>query len=440
MTESVIFRIEFDKFGPSQKINLNPGLHVVYGESGCGKSKIIKSLAGLIENSFDHIKLIKYHLPNDVQIVFQNPENQIISHTLESELSFGLECQSVDLSFLQIELKKLKSELDFIDNWMRHPSTLSGGEMEMLNLITAISTNPKLLLIDDGLSFLDENTKSNWVNKVRKKLLPNKTLIWFTSDQSDIQFGQTKWTLSLSGIEPIEEKSHQFKYSFDTSDGDLELKIDKLCFSHGNEARPLMENWNCNITKSRILGITGKNGKGKTTLSQLITGFLNPKSGQINISIRGKSATSATLDQFPERMLGPDTLETFISNLIFHKKMNQRLLKKCINRLNSYQINWLIIKNQPALDVSWSTLRMALIIILAHCEYDILILDEPTFGLGQEQKLNLSMFFKEIIKQKHLILISHDSSFIDAHCDHIYNIDTQNITKNSFISLNAKKD
>ena len=113
--------------------------------------------------------------------------------------------------------------------------------------------------------------------------------------------------------------------------------------------------------------------------------------------------------------------------------MNKRLLNKCINRLNSYQINWEMVKGQPGLDIPWSTLRMALIIILAHCEYEVLILDEPTFGLGWEQKLILSRFFQEILHQKHLILISHDSTFVYAHCDQIYDLDTQTLKQNASV-------
>ena len=47
MINPVSFQLDFQKFGQSERIELNPGLHVVYGESGCGKSHLIRSLAGL---------------------------------------------------------------------------------------------------------------------------------------------------------------------------------------------------------------------------------------------------------------------------------------------------------------------------------------------------------------------------------------------------------
>jgi energy-coupling factor transport system ATP-binding protein len=81
---------------------------------------------------------------------------------------------------------------------------------------------------------------------------------------------------------------------------------------------------------------------------------------------------------------------------------------------------------------------MALIIILAHCDYDVLILDEPTFGLGWNQKLILSQFFKEMLTQKHLILISHDKQFVSAHCDFIYDVDSLSIMHNQHVLTNVK--
>ena len=66
-----------------------------------------------------------------------------------------------------------------------------------------------------------------------------------------------------------------------------------------------------------------------------MTGILIPDKGEINLYIDGKTPRIAALDQFPERMLGPDSLESFLSELVVNQKMNPRLTNKCINRLNS---------------------------------------------------------------------------------------------------------
>ncbi|MEE8437136.1 MAG: hypothetical protein V3S22_02235 [Candidatus Neomarinimicrobiota bacterium] len=90
------------------------------------------------------------------------------------------------------------------------------------------------------------------------------------------------------------------------------------------------------------------------------------------------------------------------------------------------------------MDLPWSTLRLALMIILSQCEYDLLILDEPTFGMGHAQKLILSRLFKEILLKKHLILISHDLDFINSHCDQVMTI-SQDKLLNRKIEANGEQ-
>ena len=438
MTKSLSFSINYEKFGDSKKIIIPNGFHVVYGESGSGKTQFIKSLAGLKIANYHNFSIRNVNAPELVQIVFQNPETQILSHTLESELAFGLECQTTNSTILQNSLETLKSQLPFVDNWQRHPTSLSGGQMEMLNIVTALSTKPELLLIDDGLSYLNQNLKEYWINFINKEISSSCTVIWFTSDYNDLTFGDISWMLSLSDFSKISTLPFEdLSYNYNHPSGRLRLMIDNISFAYDDSDSTVIKNWSCDINQARSIGLIGENGKGKTTLSQLITKILSLQSGSIDLSIDSKNPSVAMLDQFPERMIGPESLENFISELISNEKLNPHLMKMCINKLKSSQINWDIIKNESAINIPWSTLRMAIIIILSYCNYDVLILDEPTFGMGIKQKLLLSKFLKEIIPNKYLILISHDVYFIESHCDHIYNLDQQVVSLNDRVLINA---
>ena len=437
MINPVNFCLDYKKFPKTKPISMPSGLNIIYGESGSGKTHLIRSLVNLnTSNNNNFFKVIDLSIPKSFQIVFQNPENQILSHKLSLELSFGLESSFNDTVLLQKKINKIKSNLTFINDWDRHPSTLSGGEMEMLNLVTAFSMKPELILIDDGLSFMNADIKSTWVKWMKKEIKNQKTILWFTSDISDFVYSESNWVISLSDFIKVNNIKSDNNYSFSSRRGNMSLNVKNLSF-YFDKKTPLIENWNSNITSARSIGLAGKNGIGKTTLSQLLTGTLKPSNGSISILIDGIKPSIALLDQFPERILGPNSLDSFISLLVKEEKLHPRLVKKCIKQLNSHQINWEIIKNESALDIPWSTLRMSLIIILSHCNYDLLILDEPTFGFGWEQKKVLSKLFRETLTQKHLILISHDMPFFMAHCDQIYDLDNQSIINNKNILINA---
>ena len=436
MINPVNFSLDYKKFPKTKPISMPSGLNIIYGESGSGKTNLIRSLVNLNTFNNDFFKVVDLNIPESFQIVFQNPENQILSHKLSLELSFGLESSFNDTILLQKKIKKIKSNLTFINDWDRHPATLSGGEMEMLNLVTAFSMKPELILIDDGLSFMNADIKSTWVKWMKKEIMNQKTILWFTSDISDFVYSKSNWVISLSDFVQVNNIEINNNYSFSSRKGNMSLNVENLSF-YFDKKTPLIENWNSNINSARSIGLAGKNGIGKTTLSQLLTGTLKPSNGSIKILIDGVKPSIALLDQFPERILGPNSLDSFVSLLVKEEKLHPRLVNKCIKQLNSHQINWEIIKNESALDIPWSTLRMSLIIILSHCNYDLLILDEPTFGFGWEQKEVLSKLFRETLTQKHLILISHDMPFFMAHCDQIYDLDNQSIINNKNILINA---
>ena len=84
---------------------------------------------------------------------------------------------------------------------MMNPGYLSGGEKELLNLVTALDFNPDILLVDDGLSFLSEENKvhclammKDWTER------SGGIIIWVTSDIEDLRYGENSLTLSLDSL------------------------------------------------------------------------------------------------------------------------------------------------------------------------------------------------------------------------------------------------
>ena len=146
----------------------------------------------------------------------------------------------------------------------------------------------------------------------------------------------------------------------------------------------------------------------------------------------------AYLDQFPERLIGEDTLENLLQKFLSIGKLQFHLRKKCITVMERNQIKWDLIKNKSSYDIPWSMLRIALIVILTHCEFDLLILDEPTFGLGWTQKVNLLQYLQRYLKQKHIIVISHDVEFVQSICNVVLSLDDDSITTSDLIQIERK--
>ena len=438
--DTLLFTIDFTRFpGNSTEVKLEPGLHVIYGESGVGKSSLVQHLSGTHGNYLGNFDLEIEKCPQMIQIVLQNPDSQIVSDTLDGELAFSLECNQTDSAAIQSAFLALKEELPFSINGSRHPVTLSGGEKEILNIITAFSTAPELIIMDDCLSFLNRRMKSFILEKIQQKLCANNQIVlWLTSDIDDLQYGASCWELSLSSLSKFTPGEKPMYPCCKLKKGSLNLEIDSMSFDYKDE-RKLFKQMNCTVNNSRSLGIVGANGSGKTTLASLILGINHPDSGAIQLKLKGDNApTMAYLDQFPERLIGEDTLENLLQKFLSIGKLQFHLRKKCITVMERNQIKWDLIKNKSSYDIPWSMLRIALIIILTHCEFDLLILDEPTFGLGWTQKVNLLQYLQRYLKQKHIIVISHDVEFVQNICNVVLSLDDDSITTSDLIQIERK--
>ena len=414
------FKLKYQSDRKTQSLSFPQGLNVIYGESGVGKSELIKCLSNNSDSRFNRFKVFDISLENDIQIIQQNPDLQIIGNTIANELALNLEFHSSDSIQIQKDLQKIIQALPLNVDLRRHPSTLSGGEKEILNIYTSISIDPIVILLDDALSFLSTEMKDIVINQLAE--LKNTTILWFTSDYHDLDYAVQKWEMTTDNISKTQSKLKSEMLIHNNQIGNYNLEISGLNFSY-NEIESVFNDLNVKSDNFRCLGILGDNGTGKSTLASLLLKIEKPNSGSMKLYSNEISETEiGYLDQFPEKILGIYTVHEFINKLINNDKLDPSNLEKIKTELLDSDLDWSIIKDKTALELSWTEIRFILICILSNCIYDLLILDEPTFGLGNQQTLNLQSYFVRYLKKKHLILISHDKTFINSLCDSIINL------------------
>jgi len=430
VTNILKFHIQFPKFGQNYEVNFSSGLHLIFGESGVGKSIFFQKFCDMY-TEIGNFNLKILEKPTRTIPVFQNPENQIVSSTLDGELAFSPECIFSNPSEVTNFVDGIRNMLNFIDDGTRHPVTLSGGEKELLNLATALSVKPGLIIIDDGLSFLNNKAKKDQVKSLDNYIKDTGSIIlWLTSDISDLKFGDSAWELTLDSFTEITKSKSLPKYQRNNYPvGKLRLNVDHLTYSYDHK-RTILNDLSIEILETRCFGIIGANGSGKTTIAGIFSGILPDYSGEFQLEIDGESPSIGYLNQFPEKMLGTVTLGEFLLDLKHFGKLNPLFVNQALGMMNDYQINWKIIENRPAIDVQWTALRLAIIILLGCSNYELIILDEPTFGLGWRQKQTLARFIKKILNKKHCIIISHDEQFIHSICDKVLELDTKSIMQN----------
>ena len=264
---------------------------------------------------------------------------------------------------------------------------------------------------------------SNWVKR------NEGIIIWCTSDYDDLQYkSKGKWILNKDAMKEIisyEKKDHEFLLN---PNGYLSLEIDNISFSYDN-GKNIFKEFSMDILNSRCLGLIGDNGSGKTTFASFCFKDFKPKKGSVRLHINEKEDLKiGYLDQFPENLLLLDKLFVFLNKLIDLKLFNSKNQSTFENDLNRFGIEWKNIKDFNGIEIPWVILRLSLVVMLSNCNFDVLILDEPSFGLGWNQRVLLRSFLKEGMISKHFIIISHDKKFAQSICDNIIDFDKNRIS------------
>ncbi len=165
------------------------------GPNGAGKSTLLQVLAGLRPEYLGSIYFMReeirdilksrektYDFRKKVQILFQDPDIQLFSITVEKDIAYGLERLSSDRETINKAINEVLKELGIEELRNRHPYTLSGGEKRIASLATVLALRPEVLLLDEPTSELDLKFKEKVLRILKSLKEKGKTLIIATHD------------------------------------------------------------------------------------------------------------------------------------------------------------------------------------------------------------------------------------------------------------------
>jgi len=143
-------------------------LVLVAGPTGCGKSSLLNCLNGiLVHESAAAIEGEILLEGRDIRgmplreicrltgSVFQNPDSQLCTATVESEVAFGLENMAVERGEMRRRMDEALETVALLSRRHDPVATLSGGQKQRLAIACALALRPRILLLDEPVSQLD---------------------------------------------------------------------------------------------------------------------------------------------------------------------------------------------------------------------------------------------------------------------------------------------
>lgn len=149
-------------------LEVEPGMTLLAGSSGGGKSTLLRVLNGLVPHfhggticgsalvgELDVLRTPTRRLAREVGFVFQDPEAQFISATVEREVAFGLENLGMDRPEMRTRVGDALAAVGASALRGRLVASLSGGERQRISLAAAMALRPPLVALDEPISQLD---------------------------------------------------------------------------------------------------------------------------------------------------------------------------------------------------------------------------------------------------------------------------------------------
>ncbi|UUE17858.1 ABC transporter ATP-binding protein [Leuconostoc mesenteroides] len=402
--------------------------------------------------------------------VLQDSDAQFVGMTVAEDIAFSLENDNQPIKIVREKVAKWANRFGLGKRLTLAPQSLSGGQKQRTAMAGVLVDEGDLLLFDEPLASLDpaagaaamalidelQQERNMTVVVIEHRIedvlrahvdrvivMAHGRIVANDTPTAIIQAG----VLSANGLDeplyiqllrragvPVNKIPHvadvekvdvsNFRDQIETlaepvqtvTHDDKQLLVQNLTFAY-DQQEPLFENLSTSIHEGEILGIVGKNGSGKTTLSHLLTGFLTPSGGDIQLdgrsllsdSIKERADHIGYVLQNPNHMITKATVfDEAASGLRLRNIDEEQVTERVREMLQLVDLDGM--RNWPISALSFGQKKRLTIAAVLVLKPEILILDEPTAGQDATHTSQLLSFLQNINITNHttIIIITHD--------------------------------
>lgn len=171
----------------------------IVGLSGNGKSTLCHCISGIIPHVYNgelNGKVFLYGkditemnlstICTKIGIVFQDPDTQIFSPTVEDEIAFGPENLCINREEIGERIYEALNEVKMKEFRYYNPNNLSGGQKQLIALASVLSLKPKILIFDEVMAQIDKAGKKRIKEIIKELKNEGKTIIMVEHDLNNL--------------------------------------------------------------------------------------------------------------------------------------------------------------------------------------------------------------------------------------------------------------
>ncbi len=435
-------------------------IHALMGENGAGKSTFIKVITGvhaaeegkmILEGKEVHFKGPRDASDAGIAAVYQHPtsypelsvaENIFIGH---EKMKHGL----IQWKVMNDEAAELLGRLDADFGPTEEMGALSVAQQQMVEIAKALSTNAKIVILDEPTASLTQN-ESQKLYRIVRQLRDHGVSVIFISHRFEDMYELA------SRVTVLRDSQYIGTYDVDKiSNADLikamvgreisdmypkpEVKIgDELLRIEGMSRTGFFKDVSLDVHEGEIVGMTGLVGAGRTETMESVCGITKPDEGKVFLQgkelhiHRPADAMKEGIILLPEdrqkqglilswglnRNVTLPIQEELASHGFNDNKKENELSKKYLEEVDTKAVT---IFEQASLLSGGNQQKVVVAKALAQSNMKVIIMDEPTKGVDVGAKAEIYGIMGELAKKGYgIIMISSEMPEILGMCDRIY--------------------
>lgn len=436
-------------------------VHALMGENGAGKSTLMKILSGIIEKDDGTIRLNgaladlrspKQALDLGISMIHQEL-NPVRAMTVSENIFLGKEpCYRFSGVLNRSKQRELTLDLfrgmDISINPDRKMQELSVAEMQLVEIVKAVSYNSRIIIMDEPTSAITGREVTKLFEIIRSLKAKGIAIIYISHKMDEIFRISDTITVLRDGqyieTRPAKDLNHDTLVGLMVGRKISEL-FPKIAATKGEVSfevegltkNGLFENISFKVRKGEVLGIAGLMGAGRTDVMETVFGFRRADTGTVKIhgrEVQIKSPADAIRHRMAliteDRQMKGLNLKASVRdnitlvNLKKFSRFGQVLQFKRENRAADEEMEKLRIKtrhrNQIVKTLSGGNQQKVVLAKWLLNDPEIIILDEPTRGIDIGAKAEIYKIIAQLAEQrKAIVMISSELEEILGMCDRV---------------------
>ena len=460
----------------------------VLGANGSGKSTLASVVCGLLAPDEGTVELAGERVCADgrpdleayrrarrsLGLVFQNPDDQIVTSVVEDDVAFGPENLGLPRDEIAARVARELRRVAMEGYAGADPSRLSGGQRQRVCIAGALAMEPAVLVLDEPGSLLDVRGRAAIMRVMGRLAAAGTTLIHVTHFMEEALDADRALVMDHGRIVLEGTPDEVFSHGPELSGLGLEvpfaarlserldlpwtcderqllcelgtvpnlhktlieerpdikhvcklgtvpnLQVEHVTFSYGRGERAL-DDVSFEVSAGSSTAIIGQTGSGKSTLLRLLCGLERPDEGRVVVdghdtsSRRGSKAARRAVGyvmQHPERQLFAETVEKDVAFGPRNLKLPAAEVERRVSRAIE-TVGLTARRNDSPFTLSGGQRRLCALAGILAMEPRILVLDEPTAGLDPRGRAMLRRVLARLSEQG-ITLVQVTHSMEDA--------------------------